>query len=64
MILRNKDVKLATRKKSMKNRIHILYTVVEMEDVTLVNNVSLCINTTRHDVAVWRGTVHKEQLST
>ncbi len=28
-----------------------------MEDVTLVNNATLCMNVTRHDVAVWRGTI-------
>ncbi len=43
----------------------ILYTrwVVEMEGVTLVNNPTLCMNATRHDVAVWGGTVHKELLA-
>ncbi len=47
------------------NRICILYArwVVEMEDVTPVNNATLCMNATRHDVVLWRGTVHKELLA-
>ncbi len=45
-----------------KNQIYILYVrwLAEMEDVTLVNNVTLCMNVIRYDVTVWRGTVHKE----
>ncbi len=34
-----------------------------MEDVTLVNNVALGMNATRHDVVVQKGTVHKELLT-
>ncbi len=34
-----------------------------MEDVTPVNNAALCMNATRHNVAVWSGTVHKELLT-
>ncbi len=37
--------------------------VVEMEDVTPVNNTTLGTNATRCDLAVWRGTVHKELLA-
>ncbi len=53
-------------KKIEENRICIICDnwVVEMEDITLVNNEALCMNVTRHDVAVWRGTVHKELLAT
>ncbi len=36
----------------------------EMEDVTLVNNATLCVNVTRHDVVVYTGTIHKELLAT
>ncbi len=66
VISRNRDVKLMKQKQSRKNWIYILYThwVVEMEDVTLVNNVTLCMNMTRHNVVVQRGTVHKELLAT
>ncbi len=34
------------------------------EDVTPVNNATLCLNTTSHNVAMWKGTMHKELLST
>ncbi len=34
-----------------------------MEDVTLVNNATLCMNAIRHNAAVWRGTVHEELLA-
>ncbi len=33
-----------------------------MEDITLVNNATLCMNVTRHNAAMWRGTVQKELL--
>ncbi len=61
MILRNRDVKLAKRKKSRKNHICILYAcwVVKMEDVTLVNNTTICMNVTRLDVALWKGTAQR-----
>ncbi len=60
-LLRNRNIKLA-KKKLRKNWICILYPhrEVKMEDVTLVNNVTLCMNITRYDVAVWRGTMHKK----
>ncbi len=63
MILRSRDVKLA-KKKKMKNQICILYTpwMVEVEYITLVNNATLCMNTTKHDVAKWRCTVHKAKF--
>ncbi len=62
--LRNKDVKLAKQKKLKKNGICILYVhrVVELEDVTLVNNATLCMNATRCNVVVWRDTMHSELL--
>ncbi len=65
VILRNKDVKLAKRKKLRKNRIYILYAcwVTEMEEVTLVNNATLCMSATWYNVAMWRGTMHKELLA-
>ncbi len=52
-------------KKSRKNQICILYApwVVEMEDVTLINNATLYMNVTRHDGEVWKGTTHKELLA-
>ncbi len=37
--------------------------MVEMEDVSPVNNATLCINANRYDVMVWTGTVHKELLA-
>ncbi len=47
------------------NRTYLPYArwVVEMEDVTLINNATLCTTTTRQDVVVWRGTMHKELLN-
>ncbi len=53
VILGKQRCQVCKRKKSRKNRIYILYTlwVVEMEDVKLVNNATLCINATRHNVA-------------
>ncbi len=44
------------------NRIYILYALwkVEMEDVTLLNNTTLCKNATRNDVVVGKGAMHKE----
>ncbi len=54
-----------TKKIKEKSDLHSLRSlVVEMEDVTLVNDATLCMNTTRHDVALWRGTVHKDLLAT
>ncbi len=52
-------------KKLRKNQIftNSLHSLNGEEDVTLVNNATLCMNTTRHDVAVWRGTAHKELLT-
>ncbi len=34
-----------------------------MEDVTLLNNVTQCMNATMHEVAAWKGMVHKELLA-
>ncbi len=31
-----------------------------MEDVTRVNNATLCMNATKHNVAAWRSTMHEE----
>ncbi len=51
------------RKIEEKLDLHLYsHCVVKIEDVALVDNVTLCINATRHDVAVWRGTMHKELL--
>ncbi len=49
-------------KKIQENWICILYTrwVVELEDVTLVNNAALCMNVIFHDGLVWRSTMHKD----
>ncbi len=54
-----------TKQKIEENQIYILYahSVVEMENITLVNNATLCMNATKYDVAVWRGTVHKKLLA-